>query len=82
MWDDCWVGPKISEIKEIRNSLSHCCGRPTAKLRKLQDEGRLELDVLDGIIQIWPENIHREYMSLSPCVKKLIDKAKKLPCFA
>jgi hypothetical protein len=82
VWDECWAGPKISEIKEIRHSLSHCCGRPTIKLREWLDQGRFELDVLDDIIQIWPENIHKEYKSLAPCVKKLIDTAIKLPCFA
>jgi hypothetical protein len=68
------VAKPIHDIRVIRHSLTHASGRVTAKLGK----AKIDIEDVDGVIQILPFRIRAAYQRLGPCVLRIIDKAAEL----
>src|SRR5262245_13355106 len=74
----CWTHHEINNAKLVRHALSHAAGRETADLKK-QKHG---IKVLDGVLQIVPDDNHNLLRRLRNGVEALVAVAAADPKFA
>lgn len=74
----CWGHQEIQIGREVRHALSHAGGRETENLAKHRHGIRL----IDGVLQIWPEDNHRLLRRLRASVAALVVAAVVHPKFA
>ena len=74
----CWTHHEIQISREVRHSLSHAGGRETDKLKKL----RHGIKLIDGILQIVPDDNHKMLKRLRVGVDSLIGAAAVHPKFS
>lgn len=73
----CWTHHEIHIAREARHSLSHAGGRETIKLKKQKHGIRL----IDGVLQIVPNDIHKMLGRLRSAVRELVTAATSSPRF-
>lgn len=73
----CWTDSRIDVIRNVRHALSHAGGRVTADLKKQKHGIRL----LDGTLQIFPEDNHQLLRRLRAGVDSLVEVAAEHPRF-
>jgi hypothetical protein len=78
LWDECWKGKEIRDIKLIRHSLTHASGRMTPNMK----EAGIKIEMVNGVIQILPHRIRELYQLLAPRAMKIIVKAAEMSCFS
>ncbi len=74
----CWNHREIHIGREVRHSLSHAGGRETEKLKK-QRHG---IKLMDGVLQIVPQDNHNLLRRLRAAVEALIAVTATHPSFA
>lgn len=77
-WQLCWTDKDVNAIRLIRIALTHASGRITEDIRK----ANIDIEEVDGVIQILPYRIRDQYKLLAPRVLQVIDKAVTMPSFA
>ncbi len=78
LFGPCWVCADVERVRLVRNVLSHSNGRETPPL-KGHGHG---IRVLDGVLQIFPENIRALLHTLQGAVDALVGPAVGLPQIA
>lgn len=75
----CWGHHEINRARVVRHALSHAGGRETDDMRKL---GRHGFVILDGVLQIVPEDNHTMLKRLRAGVDAFVAAAETHPRFA
>ncbi len=75
--DSCWLDQGIITAKMIRHALAHVGGRETGDLKKRNHV----LEVIDGVLQILPVDVHGLFRHIMPRIKELVEWSVKQPAF-
>ncbi len=78
IYQACWSRADVERVRFVRNALSHANGRETPNLKASGHTIR----VLDGVLQVFPEDIHALLRTLRGAVDALVAAAVVLPQFA
>jgi hypothetical protein len=78
LYTACWSNPDVERVRFIRNALSHANGRETPNLKAHGHRVR----VLDGVLQIFPEDLRAMLHTLRGAVDAMVSAAVGLSEFA
>lgn len=77
LYDVCWGGVDVVRVRFIRNALSHANGRENPELKAHGHRVR----VLDGVLQVFPEDIREMLRTLQIAVDAMVSAASGLSQF-
>src|SRR5205085_6577556 len=75
--DACWLNNGLQVDRLVRHALTHANGEETERLKK----HRHGILVLDGVLQIFPEDNKKMLGRLRLAVERLVDAALQHPLF-
>jgi len=73
--DYCLTDPPVDTARLVRNALAHHGGKETDQLKKVPHG----VDVVDGVLQVMPDDNRRLFDTLKDRVFKLVETALTLP---
>lgn len=78
LFANCWDATDLKRVRFVRHALTHTGGRETDDLKELGHNIKL----IDGVLQIMPDDNRALIKLLQDSVECLVDEASKLPQFA